>query len=283
MKPAKAILVLAIVVLVTALGGRYFLKENPNRTAATYIAHAFTLFGGVGQSGFGDSKSPDALKLPTKVYASVNGGRFDLEGLNVLQFVRKYSPAARAGDAQAAFRVYQAEALCAGLPYTKMRADGGDKFYAQALIDDTAACVGTTPAMEYERYVFLLQAAQAGIDRAANAYFLEGPAGHSTGDPLPAEWTGNTIKFLQAAATQGDTTSMYLLSQIYEKGLVVPVDKQKALTYTVAAFEYNPGRTALENYAIQRRSVGLTPDQVQLAVNQGQELAAQARANKERP
>src|SRR6266478_822218 len=76
------------------------------------------------------------------------------------------------------------------------------------LIDDTAACVGTTPALEYERYGFLLQAAQAGIDRAANAYFLEGPGGHSTGDPLPAEWTGNTIKFLQAAATQGDTTSM---------------------------------------------------------------------------
>ena len=37
------------------------------------------------------------------------------------------------------------------------------------LIDDTAACVGTTPALEYERYGFLLQAAQAGIDRAANA------------------------------------------------------------------------------------------------------------------
>ena len=28
------------------------------------------------------------------------------------------------------------------------------------LIDDTAACVGTTPALEYERYGFLLQAAQ---------------------------------------------------------------------------------------------------------------------------
>jgi hypothetical protein len=151
------------------------------------------------------------------------------------------------------------------------------------LIDDTAACVGRTPAMEYERYGFRLQAAQAGIDRAAKAYFLEGPAGHSTGDPLPAEWTGNTIKFLQAAATQGDTTSMYLLSQIYEKGLIVPADQQRALTYVVAALDYSPGATSVENAAIRRRSAGLTPDQVQLAVNQGKELAAQARANKERP
>ncbi len=70
------------------------------------------------------------------------------------------------------------------------------------LIDDTAACVGTTPASEYERYGFLLQAAQAGIDRAANAYFLEGPAGHSTGDPLPAEWTGNKELAAQARANK---------------------------------------------------------------------------------
>ena len=71
------------------------------------------------------------------------------------------------------------------------------------LIDDTAACVGTTPALEYERNGFLLQAAQAGIDRAANAYFLEGPAGHSTGgDPLPAEWTGNKELAAQARANK---------------------------------------------------------------------------------
>src|SRR6266478_822219 len=59
------------------------------------------------------------------------------------------------------------------------------------------------------------------------------------------------------------------LSQIYEKGLIVPADQQRALTYVVAALDYSPGATSVENAAIRRRSVGLTPDQVQLAVNQG--------------
>jgi hypothetical protein len=241
--------------------------KDEKKEAPVASTGGFTLFGGIGQP------PQSEFTIPTiKVYGGVTG-RFNLEGLTVTQFVQKYRVRA-AGNPHIAFKLYQAEALCADLPTTKERART-DKQYVQFLIDDRQACEGVTPALEYERYTWLLQAAQAGVDEARIAYFLEGPQGYVAGDPTPAEWAGNVMNFLQASAVDGNRNAMFWLSNAYSEGILAAKDPQRALAYRVAELTVRPGDPVdlTANPTIKRLSAGLSPAQIAAAIERGRTIA----------
>ncbi len=77
-------------------------------------------------------------------------------GLDVGSFLTKVTPAARRGDAVAAYRVYRAEAMCASLdPLRRMdfsQADAQTRAtHVASVALTTEACVGVTPARIEER------------------------------------------------------------------------------------------------------------------------------------
>jgi len=261
-------LIVALVAVVASVG--LFRSLRPTETAsATKAGSSWTLFAGIGSSGSGQKAAKPAIEFSVPVVKDYEGS-FDLENLTVVKFVEKYRPAALTGEnPDAAYRVYLAERMCAHTQEVERR-------QGEVVDDEAAACVGVTPALMYERYQFLKQAAQSGVAEAAMDYFREGPAGHEAGDPIPPEWTADAIKFLQTSGERGDLYALHTLSGVYQQGQLVPPDPQKALAYKAAMVLFQPNHEELENTPIIKRlSAGLSPDQIAAALQEGRAIAAQ--------
>jgi hypothetical protein len=245
-----------------------------------------TLFQGIGSSGSPDSKSVEFTVPGRKTFGGLAGGRLDLEGLTVAQYVEKYRAKAR-GDAQAAFRLYQAEAICAHIDQSIRKArvmEGSqrEQSYRQIADDEVSVCTDATPALILERHQFLEQAAQAGIDEAKIAYLMEGAPGWREGEPIPPDWAKTAQGYLESAAANGNQSALYWLSQAYQQGaLGVQKDPQRSLAYTIASFALRPDGDSIDlnNLPLVQRSE-LSPDQRAAAIAQGKSIAAQAKARR---
>jgi TPR repeat protein len=270
------------IVAVVAIGAVLLMREEDrHQMAAKDSPQSFTLFGGIGSTGTGSQSGTKVLSVPTgvKSYMGIGGHLFDLQGLTALQFIQKYSQDARRGDAYAAYRVYQAEALCAGISDAKGLSEtfSHSKYRAQAysdnLTDLVRTCDGVTPALTDERRQFLAQAATGGVPDALTDFYVEGP-GVSKDDPAYFQWGQQTVGFLQQASLNGNRMALIYLSNLYEDGTYVAKDPEKALSYAVAYAELRTG-TPEVNPLVRQLSAGLSIDQQIAAYQQGKQYAQQ--------
>lgn len=166
----------------------------------------------------------------------------DLDGLTVRGFIDRWSSAARTGDAHAAYRLYEAETLCA-------RASENERMLRSRSLssDDDASngdlqalCDGVSPKEVEERLVFLTQAARSGNAQAQLDFYEEGPLGKRDDlqaddpDPNVGAWKVQAIAFLKQAAMQNNSDALETLAVAYFNGTVVPQDLETSLTYEIA-------------------------------------------------
>jgi hypothetical protein len=281
-----------IVALAAIVAGAAVVRWNSLAPAEAVRAggsgSSWTLFGGIGSTGSGQKaggKRPAIdFRVPTvKQYES---GAFDLENLTVVKFVEKYRSAA-SENPDVAYRIFLAEKMCARVAEIERR-------QGRVLEDEVAACVGITPALMYERYQFLKQAAQGGVPTAARAFVQERPPGYTEDAPLPPEWRADAIKFLQPSGEHCDTDDLQTLAvlYVYLQSPLMPADQQKALTYYKAAAAVlrkphllppPPNITILSDQweleeiqtAIKLLSTGLSSEQIAVALQEGEAIAAQ--------
>jgi hypothetical protein len=220
------------------------------------------------------------------VLATIYGRTVNTDGLDVESFLTKVAPTARRGDAMAAYRVYQAEAMCAALdPLTRMdvsQADAETRTTHVAYVAQmTEACAGVTPAQIEERFGFLDQAVRAGNEQAMIDYRVEGPNGRDIAtfdprDPLLTAWKKDSNAYLQQLAAKGDQDAWSLLAQDYENGIVVDRDLGAAITYwTALQISRKPDADPLSIDFIGDMAKQLTEAEVQQAIAQGRMLGTQ--------
>jgi hypothetical protein len=276
--------IVATIMVVSSVVGLFFLKESlrqPDRAevkdTSGYKPNSWTLFAGVGQS------SSKMLAIPSspKQFSTFSGA-FDLDGLTVVEFVAKYSALART-DPQWAYRVYQAEALCANLDIVKnaaevMKQSHQADWYAQAANDATEACQGVGPAIMEERYQLVQRAAQAGVDRARIDFAFEGPAGNPPrGDPNREQWTKQMVGFLNDSIHDGNRSSLLMLSDLYKQGALIPQDLRQALVYQAAFAQVVTGKPD-GLLPVTEMSEHLPPEVVKTALQVGAALGQQVKA-----
>lgn len=220
------------------------------------------------------------------VLTTTFGRSLGTDDLGIAAFLTKATPAARQGDAMAAYRVYQAEAACASLDRDarmdmSLANDEERARHAAGVEQLTAACAGVTPAQIGERFVFLNQAVRAGNEQAMIDYAIEGPNGHEVTDfdprdPLLLEWKQDSIAYLQRLAEKGDQIAWVLLAQDYENGIVVDRDLGAAITWwTALQISRKPDTDPLSINFINDIAKQLPADDVQQAIAQGRVLGTQ--------
>lgn len=223
-----------------------------------------------------------------RIALSINGRPLDTDGLSVLAFLDKMSPAARRGDPVAAYRVYQAEAMCAQIePEAKVNAERqGDTAEEKAveiarLENMRQACIGVTPAQMQERFAFLDQAIRAGNAQAMVDYRFEGPLGNryadlNPKDPQTAEWIKNANKYAQWLAANGNQWGWIFLSEDYASGDMLPKNPKEAIKYNAAMIaSRNPTADPLKLPYVAKLAKGLPSQEVQQAIAEGRALAKQ--------
>lgn len=185
---------------------------------------------------------------PRTQLLSRSGAPVDLDGLTVQAFIDRWSQSARTGNAKAAYRIYQAEALCARAAENErsLRDDAslGEGAERESIEAHTKAleelCIGTSPAEADERLQFLTQAARSGDANAQIDFFMEGPYGKpyelqaDDPDPNVIAWKVQSLDFLKQAAMQNHRDALEFLSMAYFNGLLVREDLEASLTYEIA-------------------------------------------------
>lgn len=173
-----------------------------------------------------------------------SGRVIDLGGKTVAQYVAQYQGAARLGDADAAYKVYLAESLCAP--------DSGSRDSARGDRAPSAAhlCAGVTPAEVQERLHFLALAARTGQAGAQVDFYLEGPDG--TGDVRPAgadpdsadveRWKSDSLDHLKDAAGKCDPLAAGLLATSYSSGKFNTQDPSQAVAFDLLAAAAGNGK-----------------------------------------
>jgi hypothetical protein len=287
MRPGRAMVAVAVCAVVTASLYKFGVFTNDQITTNTPRKDGIgdTRSGGIVSRGSPNNPTSARSEIlkPKEPY-TLNGHPVDLEGLPVKQFVEKYSPAARLGDAQAAWKVYLGEGLCSDIPNLKDLAaeTHQEQVFAGEIAAKTEACRDVTPAMMDERMYFVTQAARAGIDDARIAFANEGPGGHLKGvdllSPAVKPWSDQAIDFLKQSASDGNRVAMVYLASAYSDGRVTQRDPQQALVYAAAnaalVSKDRPDIQITDNPLVKELSRELTPDQVTAAIAQGQQLAS---------
>lgn len=190
---------------------------------------------------------------PRAELLSPRGAPVDLGGLTVRAFIDRWSRAARTGDADAAYRVYSAEALCARAAENEQMLRAQSAAPGDGMRDriETAnetlrpLCSGVSPAEVDERLVFLTQAARSGNADAQLDFYAEGPLGKLSElrtddrDLNVDTWKSQAIAFLKQAAMQNNRDALEALAVAYFNGVVVPQDFEASLTYEIALARAN--------------------------------------------
>ena len=224
--------------------------------------------------------------VATHHFASTNGRPFDLEDPGIAAFLDRMAPLARRGDPEAAYRVYQSEALCGSIDPQRasMREsvayDIGAMAKLKAGVDSLAAvCAGVTPAQVQERFVFLEQAIRAGNREAVLDYRTEGPLGFDLDalDPTDSrliEWQRRANGYLEALAVRGDRDAWMRLSGDYQMGSAVRQDYEAAIKYRIAlVLSRQPDRDPYSIGYVKDMAMSMQPDAVRDAIDQGRVLA----------
>lgn len=272
---------LAAAALLTAVALRA-LPEPSAPVAAVPAARPPAAAGAAGGPSAAPAPTAQAQPAPAPIRTR-NGRAIDLQGQDVAGYIARRAPAARTGDARAAYEVYQASSLCAAaepaVPEFEMPAERQEAQAERSRM--RALCAGVSPAQVQERIAFLARAAQAGSRDARIDFFMEGPQGHAADgemgadDPLVAEWRRQALGFLQQAGAQCDAFALALLSNAYDLGKLAPRDPALTMAYAIAAAAAR--RTALSEDALRTRFAGaLGPDAFDAARAAGERLAATA-------
>ncbi|WP_422980662.1 hypothetical protein [Undibacterium sp. Ji50W] len=242
----------ACLILVTAA---YFTWLSQNETAgSTAPANATDKNISARSANWGDSPFAHGTARPlprvqsqdTQAQALLvigrNGRVIDFGGKNAQEYIAQWIAAARTGDANAAYKVYQAESVCANndepAPEYQNPAE-----HAQFLRERETLrklCANITPAQLQERMRFLTLAANAGNADAKIDFYMEGPTGktidltENRDDPVVKKWKEDAVNYLKDAAGQCEPFAMGLLATAYDASEVLEHDMKLSMTYSVA-------------------------------------------------
>ncbi|MFZ6675464.1 hypothetical protein [Undibacterium sp. Xuan67W] len=246
-------------------GEEWSIKSTDNN--APFDSKEKTSLGGNGSSssfGFGRAlivprDGNEAETNPLPIIYGRNGRAVDFGGLRATDYISKWAGLARAGNIDAAYKVYQAESVCAnsGAPLADYNSEADRE---QSIAEQTrlmSLCAGVTPAQVQERLNFLGLAARAGKVDAQIDYFMEGPYGRpidlkeSQDDPIVKKWKDDAITGLKAAASLGEPFALALLAQSYDVGEIVPRDAKLSIAYKAAEAEVR--NTPLSEVQLRRK------------------------------
>lgn len=183
----------------------------------------------------------NADKLPDTIY-SRGGKAVDFNGKNAAQYIDQWAAAARRGDKDAAYKVYQAESVCAtnDEPMANYQTEEDRKEFLNEREAIRKICNGVSPVQVQERMHFLELAARGGNNQAKIDFYMEGPGGRtdngvlSRNDPAFKQWREDAVGYLKSAANQGDPFAMGLLSTIYGGETLGMRDTKLAMAYSIA-------------------------------------------------
>lgn len=211
-----------------------------------------------------------------------NGRELDFGGLSAAQYIDHYAPAARRGDARAAYAVYQAESVCAtaneAVPQFELpeqRAQYVQQRDALALL-----CAGVSPAQIQERMGFLSLAARSGVPDAQVDFYIEGPYGRTldtinTDDTIVKGWQQESQQYLKNAASQCDPYAMGLMANAWDAGDFGGRDASQAAAFAVAEASTRKRPLTLQQLT-QRFGEDLSPEQLEASMRTGQDMARDA-------
>lgn len=177
----------------------------------------------------------------------------------------------------------------------ELRVEDGDAFRpatAAEKVEEARRCDGVTERMKTTRLEHLALAARGGANAADLLFLKAGPFGDPSAlesrpdDPLVLAWKEEAVGYLEMQAERGSLSSMITLVGEYNEDL----DLQKkhpasALRYATAVHGYydallggdpRNGANPLTEDFMQRMAQGLSPEQVKLAVAEGQKISARA-------
>lgn len=220
------------------------------------------------QSGF--------AALPTVLYGR-NGRAVDFGGLSAAEYIAQWGSRARTGDVAAAYKVYQAADLCAGInePLPDFTSDN-DRKDAEAERQKMAQlCKGVSPAQVDERMRFLSLAAGAGNIDAQIDFFMEGPNGKpqdQASEEAMQKWKADALGYLTSAGQHGDAFALGLLANAYDAGTIVDADAQTSLAYAVANAQARRITVPLES--LRSRYAQLSQGDFDAAVQRGTQMSA---------
>jgi hypothetical protein len=172
-----------------------------------------------------------------------NGRVIDFGGQTVAQYIAPRLAAARMGDMQAAYAVYQAISVCAAIDEQVADYQEPSELaqFQRERQEQQRLCATISPAQVRERMQFLSSAARAGSRDAQIDFYMEGPYGkplqeiEDGGDPLVTQWQADALTFLKSAASQCDQFALGLLSNAYDVGDLAQRTPALAVAYGVAA------------------------------------------------
>lgn len=214
--------------------------------------------------------------LPAVLYGR-NGRAVDFGGLSAADYIAQWGSRARSGDVTAAYKVYQAADLCAGLnePLPEFASDS-ERSDAEGERQRIAQlCKGVSPAQVDERMHFLSMAANAGNTHAQIDFFMEGPNGKSqdqAGDEAMQKWKAEALGYLTAAGQHGDAFALGLLANAYDSGTIVNPDAQTSLAYAVANAQARRITVPLDS--LRSRYAQLSQGDFDAAVQRGTQMSA---------
>lgn len=212
-----------------------------------------------------------------------NGRAVDLGGLSVAQYIATRMQAARSGDVDAAYAVYQAESICAANnDHEPDYAEPDDRaLFMQERASRVKLCEGMSPAQVQERLAFLAMAARAGKVDAQIDFYMEGPFGRDVdlvqvaNDPAVKQWKDDAVAYLKQAGDKCDHFSLALLATVYDSGELTPRDMRAAMAYAIAAAV--PRKMPLTEEQLRSRfGAELAEADFASARQMGEQLASQA-------
>ena len=210
---------------------------------------------------------------PERPLVARNGRIVDLNGLDVAQFIAQREGAARLGDMQAVYQVYQAEALCANLdaPLPELMDDADRERLTRARTRQRALCANVSPAQVQERLHYLKLAADAGNADAQIDYAMEMPATMNPDDPAVAQWKQDAMGYLKAAGARCNADALGLLSNAFDAGSLAERDPVLAMAYGVASARARRLEKTPEQWA-QQFGDGLSEADIAAALKQSAQL-----------
>jgi hypothetical protein len=243
-------------------------QEAPTRTA--WGASPFA-------SGDAENGTLPGFAALSAVLYGRNGRAVDFGGLSAAEYIAQWGSRARTGDVAAAYKVYQAADLCAGL------SEPLPDFTTDSERDDAQAerrhvmqlCKGVSQAQVDERMRFLTMAAGAGNVDAQIDFFMEGPNGKpqdQASDEALQKWKTESLGYLTSAGQRGDAFALGLLANAYDAGTIVDPDAKTSLTYAVANAAARKITLPLDS--LRSRYSQLSADEFAAAVQRGTQMSA---------
>lgn len=204
---------------------------------------------------------------------------------NVVDVFNRLKARADAGDAVAAFGIYQKLRQCAQLPRRGMddglaeayaKTGAGDEFL-KSIEQQTRECAGATALLKKEHAgAWLERAADQGAVIAQLVYAADQETVLGTSMDMIKDPEGlirykqKAMGYLERAAATGSSDALFQLADAYSKGFYAKENADRAYAYAYAAAKQS-GSTAAQQL-LQRYSRGMAEEQITQARKEGQRI-----------